>query len=291
MSKKFEEPAKGGLPGWMGTYGDLVTLLLCFFILMFSMSSVDATKYKAVVESFGERFGVMPGGDALTGGELIIHNEGKLSGLNVETEYTTDPDKKPTEADNTNGTIETPTETSITTNDTSQYLTDAELMATKTGKIAQEIQSYLKDSGVSSAVMMTFNSNYIKLTLSGEMLFDAGKAALKPEAAQLLTVIKDMIIEKKYTGYLMQIEGHTDNLPIHTSQFPSNWYLSSARAIAVGEWLIANYKFDPKKISCTGYGEHNPISTNDTNEGRAQNRRVEIKLIIENETTDSIITP
>lgn len=283
MSKKFEEPAKGGLPGWMGTYGDLVTLLLCFFILMFSMSTVDATKYKAVVESFGERFSVMPGGDALTGGELIINNEGKLDGLNIETEYNTDPAKKPIEE-------EAQTDTSEEASEDNQAISEEALMSSKTGKIAQEIQGYLNDAGVSSDIVMTFNANYIKMTLSGEMLFDAGKANLKPEAIKLLSVIKDMLIEKKYTEYMLQIEGHTDNLPIHTTQYPSNWYLSSSRAIAVGEWLISNYKFDPTKISCTGYGEYNPISSNATAQGRSENRRVEIKLIMDS-PTNTVSTP
>lgn len=286
MAKKFEEEVAGGLPGWMGTYGDLVTLLLCFFILLFSMSSVDVSKYKAAMSSFADNIGIMPGGLALTGGELVTNGVSQLAEIEVvlanQNPTTDDSEKKELEEkEAAEASQSSDSSTQSDSNDVSQ-MNAAELQS-KSGQIAQEIQAYLSKEGIESEVMLSFNSNYVKMTLSGEALFDVGKATLKPESMIILTTIYEMIAQQELSAYKIQVEGHTDNWDINTAQFPNNWYLSSARAIAVGDVFISQFGFDPKMVACTGYGEYNPIATNETPEGRAKNRRVEIKLIIETE--------
>lgn len=282
MAKRAQEEAPGGLPGWMGTYGDLVTLLLCFFILLFSMSSVDVSKYKAAMSSFANNIDVMPGGLALTGGELITNGVSQLAEIEVvlqnQNPTTDDSEKKPIEEN------ENPTQADAAESAQAEDSMGAQdVNAEKSQQIAQEIQAYLMDKGIESQVSVAYNSNYVKMTLSGEVLFDVGKAELRPVAYEVLAQIYEMIKAKQLSGYKIQVEGHTDNWDINTAQFPSNWYLSAARAIAVGNVFIERFGVDPKMIACTGYGENNPIATNETAEGRSLNRRVEIKLIVEAE--------
>ncbi|PKM49849.1 MAG: hypothetical protein CVV02_13990 [Firmicutes bacterium HGW-Firmicutes-7] len=287
MAKRHKEASAGGLPGWMATYGDLVTLLLCFFVLLYSMSNIDISKYKAAFSSFENQIDVMPGGIALTGEELITNGVSQLSDIEIILE------NKPPISDNDSDADElkeNDKDSSASSNEEETTLEPNEVINASAGnfnseteKIAKEIHEYLIEAGIESDIILSYNSNYVKLTLEGEVLFDVGKANLKQEAKGIMNSIANMIIEKNYKKYNIQIEGHTDNWDINTVQFPSNWYLSAARAIAVGDILISQYDFSPNAIACTGYGEFNPIADNETAEGRAKNRRVEIKLIIETE--------
>lgn len=265
IRRRQEEDSSGGA-GWMATYGDLVTLLLCFFILLFSMSSVDISKFKMALSSFADNIDIMPGGISLSGGELITNGVSQLEDIDIILDKKEINFEEINEEDNESNT------------DTNIY--------SETEEIAKEIKQYLVEEGINTEVILSYNSNYVKLTLEGEVLFDIGKADLKSEARPIINSIANMIIEKNYEKYNIQIDGHTDDWDINTVQFPSNWYLSAARAIAVGDILIEQYNFNPDSIACTGYGEHNPIADNETPEGRTKNRRVEIKLILQ---TDEII--
>ena len=260
MSKKQQEEQKGGLPGWMATYGDLVTLLLCFFVLLFAMSTVDVEKFKAAMSSFADQIDIMPGGEALTGEELITNGVTQLDEVILSLE-----NDQPTEE----------YEEDIKQNQVEELKDTAE--------IAKSIKNYLQEEGIETEVDLSYNSNYVKMTLPGEILFDIGKANIKDEAKGILGIIATMIIEENYDQYDIQIDGHTDNWDINTIQYPSNWYLSAARAIAVGDLFIDQYGLSPDQIACTGYGEFRAIADNDTPEGRARNRRVEIKIIVQTE--------
>jgi len=120
------------------------------------------------------------------------------------------------------------------------------------------------------------DSRGVILSISDRMFFESGSSEIKEEAMEVLNDIG---------GYLSRIpnkiliEGHTDNVPIHTKRYPSNWELSSARAINVAKYLIKRYNIDPSRISATGYAEYKPIAPNDTPEGRAKNRRVDIVIL------------
>ncbi|PKM95717.1 MAG: hypothetical protein CVU84_02630 [Firmicutes bacterium HGW-Firmicutes-1] len=287
MAKKHEAPSSGGLPPWLATYGDLATLLLCFFVLLYSMSNVDITKYKAAFSSFENQIDVMPGGIALTGEELITNGVDQLSDIELILD-----NKPPTAEDSESEELKIDEKKNSSTSDettldpSEQTSASAGNYDSKTEKIAKEIQKYLIEEGIESDIVLSYNSNYVKLTIEGEVLFDVGQAVLKPEAKGIMNSIANMIIEKNYKQYNIQIDGHTDDWDINTVQYPSNWYLSAARAIAVGVILINQYNFNPDSIACTGYGEYNPIADNETPEGRAKNRRVEIKLIVE---TDEVV--
>lgn len=264
--KKKVEEGGGGLPGWMATYGDLVTLLLCFFVLLFSMSSIDVAKFKAALSSFQNRIDVMPGGTALTQNEIISNGVSQINGIELVFD-----NKIPLEQDG------------VESKDIESKLDDAKEIEEKleeAKKDAEDINEYLKQQGYEGEVKIEYNSNIIKLTIEGEILFHSGRAKLNNDAVRLVDVIALKVMEF-ISDKTIQIEGHTDNLPIKTAKYPSNWELSQARAISVGRRLIEQHGIDPAKIAATGYGEYRPIASNDTPEGRGKNRRVEIKLITE----------
>ncbi|MCT4545393.1 MAG: flagellar motor protein MotB [Vallitalea sp.] len=255
--KRKADEAKAGSPAWMSTYGDLVTLLLCFFVLLFSMSSIDVAKFKAAMSSFQKQIDVMPGGTSITNEELISNGISQVNGL--ETIFDT---RVPLEE----------------IGEEDADITKSKLEEAK--KNAEDINEYLKKEGYENEVTVEYNSNIIKLTIEGEVLFESGHAKLTSDAVKLVDVIS-LKVKEYLEDKTIQIEGHTDNRPINTVRFPSNWELSQARAIAVGYRLINEHGIDPSKIAATGYGEYRPLAENTTSEGRAKNRRVEIKIVSE----------
>lgn len=291
MAKKKHDEVKAGLPGWMATYGDMVTLLLCFFVLLFSMSSVDITKFKAAISSFANQIDIMPGGTALIENDLITNGVTQLNDIELVFQNMMSVSKG--DADDTGG------QESDTANDNLDALQEllseqeiAELARyTETGKVAEEVKDYLEDRGFYGAIEVSYNDNYVKLTIPGQTLFDSARAVLKPDALEMIDVIANMIRENNYLDYDIQVDGHTDNVPINNAEFADNWELSSRRALNVGRRLIDYSGFESSKMSMTGYGEYQPVDTNETVNGRARNRRVEIKIIIQTEEIKKEITP
>lgn len=271
MAKRKVEEANKGLPAWMGTYGDMMTLLLCFFVLMYSMSSVDITKFKEAISSFNNQIDIMPGGVALTDGDRINNGVSQLNDIEIIVQNSlptaADGDNLDGKAANTEGL-------------TPEEILEAALEQSK--EVYEDVDEFLIEEGIRDEVSIHYSLNYVKLTLPGEALFDSGQAVIKEKAISVLDVIGNMVNSQEFETYSIQIEGHTDNIPIRTSYFPSNWELSAARAIAVGKYLIDNKSFSESKIACTGYGEYRPIVENDSNTNRAMNRRVEIKIVLQN---------
>ncbi len=267
----------GGAPAWMNTYGDMVTLLLCFFVLLFSMSSINQEKFQKVMEYFtgtGEYMAdFMPGGEALVGGELLINGTVQLENIDVVVSGGSQYLNSQADSDEDE---ENEEEMNEQEREEKQRLETAK-------KIATKIQSEVSQDALNSEIEVSYTPNYVKLTLRGEYLFDSGRAELKPDAIEAIKTISKVLKESKYNNYDIQVEGHTDNRPINTGFYKSNRYLSAARAIAVEEELVNIHGFDPQKVSSTGYGEFHPIDTNATPEGQAHNRRVEIKLLLKTE--------
>jgi chemotaxis protein MotB len=274
MAKKRAVEAKPGLPAWMGTYGDMVTLLLCFFVLLFSMSSVDVRKFKEAIASFNNQIDIMPGGVALTDGDRINNGVSQLNDIEIIVQ-----NNLPTAADGSN--LEGDTD-SINPED----MTDAQKEAValdEAREVYENVNAYLMDKGVRDEVDVSYALNYVKVTIPGETLFDSGQAKIKADAFEVINVLGEMAKSSDYETYSIQIEGHTDNVPINTLYFPSNWELSASRAIAVGKYLITTMGFDEEKIACTGYGEYRPLAPNDTTANKAKNRRVEMKIVLQND--------
>ncbi len=280
MAKKKEPEVNEGLPAWMGTYGDMVTLLLCFFVLLFSMSSVDAKKFKEALAPFNNRMDVLPGGRVLTEGESLNN------GVNQMDDIQTVLDKAVIKKVEKQKEYESESDSD---KEKEKEMSEAELemqslQAAK--EVYEKVDAYLKDAGIREEISMKYSPNYVKLILPGEALFDPLSAGIKPDGQVLIDSMSDVIGKEEFKEFDLQIDGHTDNLPTYTEDFASNWELSTGRAISVGKYLISTQNVSENRVACTGYGEYRPVADNSTPEGRAKNRRVEIKLILSTEDLD-----
>jgi chemotaxis protein MotB len=143
-------------------------------------------------------------------------------------------------------------------------------------QLAEKIEEALNDSMMADKVDVEFTSDYVLLTLNGAFLFDSGKADIKNDAIPVLNKIG--VILAKYADSDIEIEGHTDSVPLNGGRYENNDVLSSYRALAVFDYLKDNAAIDPGVMKHSGRGEYVPIADNSTPEGRAKNRRVEIKI-------------
>ena len=143
-------------------------------------------------------------------------------------------------------------------------------------EMAERISEVVNEANLGEQIEVNFTSEYITLSLKGAFLFDSGKAAIKEEALPALERVGAIL--ERYAGGVIEIEGHTDNVPMHNAQFANNNELSSARALSVFDYLVDNTSLDPALIKHSGRGEYVPVADNGTDAGRAKNRRVEIRI-------------
>lgn len=260
--KKGEEPSAGA--PWLNTFADLMNLLLCFFVVLFAFSSVDAEKYEQVAASFANNFSIFKGGgSAINEGQLISTGIKQMNNLG-EYEDTMGEASKET-GENLDSDSEINMKLMEEKKKVSQTMYD---------KLADLSEKYKVNDYMGISIDSSFN--YVKLSLSGSILFDSGEAAIKKDALQLFSKVGDIL--RTFDGYKIELEGHTDNVPIRNSKFESNNWLSSARALNAATYLIEEKGLSPATLSWTGRGEYDPVASNSTEEGRAKNRRVEIKI-------------
>lgn len=288
--KKKPEEAKAGAPEWMATFSDLMNLLLCFFVLLFSMSSTDTAKYNEIVEAITSSFNIFSGGgSALDQGVLVSSGVSQLNELaeyysNLAVENTAEEDgtkggsgKSDSENTSENKSQKDNVKKEITKDEVlKKYEQEVKEAAEKNYEKASEAINQFKLNDTVQLKMDT-SYNYIGLSIDGYFLFDSGQAELKKGADVVLD--KAAGILKKFKDADIVIEGHTDNVPqTNTVKFKNNLWLSSARAMTVLEYLTNVEHMDPKRLSASGKGEYEPIASNKTPEGRQKNRRVEIKI-------------
>lgn len=220
--------------GWLVTYSDLVTLLLVFFVLLYSLSSIKQEKFIAAISSI----------------KAQLNSNKPLTGLSDLIK------------------IEDSTKSKISIEDITGLRLRQKIMLEDINRF---ISSNHQDKNIS---VHTFN-NKLVLTINGKVLFNSGSSHLNPEAAPVLNEIVKLVL--KYPEYTVNIKGHTDDIPISTVQFPSNWELSAIRATTVLKYLIKK-GVSPKRLTATGYGDIMPIVPNTSEKNRAINRRVEFVL-------------
>lgn len=264
MAKKRQEDPPKGSPAWMSTFSDLMNLLLCFFVLLFSMSTVDTDKLQAVVASLQSAISILPtGGTSIGDGEMISAGVRQLEFL--DSYYNEMANSKAEDTDD-----QTDGRQSAQEQYEQQELAESE-------KMADEIQQEIDNSQLSGKVDVDFNAEYVKLNLNGSILFASGKADLVKQAIPIVDKLGTIL--EKYNKNVIEVEGHTDNVPIlHSAKYENNEVLSVYRALAVTDRLRKNKNLNPKYIKFAGRGDYIPIADNSTAEGRAQNRRVEIKI-------------
>lgn len=263
MARKKKAEEQGAGSPWLSTFADLMNLLLCFFVLLFASSTIDAEKYEQIVNSMSNTFYIFSGGGSaiLEDANLISNGISQLNDLDVY--YNTmgkneDSENEDLESDAMKEILEQKKEASQEMYDELADLADK-----------NNVGDYLELS-------IDPNFQFVKISLSGSILFDSGKADIKSGALPILSKVGDIL--RTYDKYQIQIEGHTDNVPIHNSSYSSNNWLSSARALNAATYLMTEKGLDPKTLSWTGRGEYDPIASNSSDEGRAKNRRIEIKI-------------
>lgn len=223
--RRRREPVVPDSGSWLTTYSDLVTLLMCFFVLLFAFSTVDATKFRQVAISLQTALrGVLDGGVSL--GPVDVLDEYDLEDKLME---------------------------------------DAFL----------EIDAYLEEAGLKGAVVAIYEERGLVVRFLDTVLFDLAKADLRADALDILDRVAQVLHK---IPNQVAVEGHTDNLPIQTWEFPSNWWLSTGRANRVVEYFARKHNIAPERLSAVGYGEYRPLVPNSSAANRAQNRRVEILI-------------
>jgi len=261
--QRTEEPPKGS-PAWMTTFSDLMNLLLCFFVLLFSMSTVDADKWEKVVSSMNSSFSLWKGGYTSIGEGLLI--SAGTSQLTELGDYY-----------NTMGQQQEQTEgEQIIDKSLSEQLNEANRKETE--GMLDNISEKMEDDILENVIDVSVDpeGKYVELLISGALLFDSGRAELKEDCLPIISKLGDILI--LYDDYLIEIIGHTDNVPMVSGAYPDNDHLSSARAISAKNYLVDNKGMDVTTMKWSGKGEYEPIASNATEEGRARNRRVEIRI-------------
>ena len=264
--KKHEESSGGGAADWMTTFSDLMNLLLCFFVLLFSMSTVDAQKFEEVAASLQASYSIFDGGAAsLTDGNLISSGISQLNNLN---DYYNNMGVNQDEEEEPNA------------DNIDKYKDQLNQdMIEDSEQIGEQLQQDLQINGLLSegSIDIEITAQYVMFNLNGTVLFDSSSADIKKDSEEFLGKLGDVL--KKYDKYLVEIIGHTDSRPMPAgSRYANNMLLSQARAYSIFEYLVNEKDMNASTMKCTGRGEYEPIATNTTAEGRAQNRRVEIRI-------------
>lgn len=269
--RKAEEPESVS-GGWINTFADLMNLLLCFFVLLFSMSTVDADKYEELVTSMSESIDIFDGGGISVGDGAFV-SSGTSQKISMEKYFN--------EFENS-GEDETAEDDSSELSEEEQYKQKmAQQLKEKTEELYEEVNESATNKNVQDLVRVNMDEQYqyVQISLNGAILFDSGSDEIKKSALSLLSSVGDIL--KVYDDHMIKVEGHTDNVPISGGEFKNNMWLSTARATRVFEYFTTHKGLSPKTMETTGRSEYEPVAPNNTEKGRAKNRRVEIKIYTE----------
>jgi chemotaxis protein MotB len=229
MMPKKSEAEKENNERWLITYADLITLLLIFFIILYSMSKINEQKFTSFSQSMAIVFGQPGRSGVLDGGRSVMP----------------DPEKTYKQKQNMTNTRE-------------------------------QIRRMIASMGLEGKITVKEEERGLVISVKDTVFFRAGSADLGDRAREIITTVSSLLASLPNS---IRIEGHTDNIPIHTFKFYSNWELSTARATNVLHCMVEQEKIPPQRLSAAGYGEFKPISSNDTEGGRAANRRVDIVVM------------
>jgi chemotaxis protein MotB len=224
--KNSADGDEGSAGGWEVIYSGFAMILLCFFIMLSSFSSIEGAKVMRFVKSFVNSVSILPGGMKIDDGSIIV----------------------PTSADIVN-------------------------RKSQLAHIYEKLKSLAEHRGLEQDIAVAFSPQGLVMRLSDHALFDIGMADISPKAIPLLKKVGAIIAGSPYE---VRVEGHTDDVPIKTARYPSNWELSTARAVTVLRYFIETCGISSRRLSAEGFAEYHPVAPNDSIENRAQNRRVEI---------------
>ncbi len=284
-----------GLPQYMSTFADLMALLMCFFVLLLSFSELDVIKYKQVAGSMRDAFGVqskvrvrdIPKGTSIIAQEF---SPGKpqptlitlINQETIDTERQTLDFTDKQGAEDGEGVDQNAEETDSESDETLQInnqftiISESKEPTEETEALAMDIAQQMKDELDSGQIEIVAQGKFLVFRIREKGSFNGGEAKIKQSFLPVLRKIRNILIGT--TGRI-SVAGHTDNRPIYTKQFPSNWELSGARAATVARELLSSNELDHKRFHIIGHADTLPIRKNDTRENRAYNRRVEIIIV------------
>ena len=248
---KLDEEIEEGAPPWVVSFSDMMTLLLCFFILLFAASSVQKDKFKRIVDSLTDAFGGAKTDKILDKEEFNIEHI-MINKEEISEEYN---------------------------NKEVQKIIHLEML-----NIKKQVKKLILKNNLKEKVSVDIGARGTVITLSDVILFNPGRANMNQQGQKVMEKIFTIL---KQFNYHMRVEGHTDNIPIHTAQYPSNWELSTARACEIVRYLIKK-GMNPQILSAEGYAEFRSLVSNNTSTGRAKNRRVEI-IYVQEEMKKAVI--
>ena len=283
MARKKREESSGGNAPWLNTFADLMNLLLCFFVLLFAMSNIDNEKFEKVSVSLANAIGVFDGGGTAIGeGQLISSGMTQLNNLDEffsnmgEKSQQSGDEVTEDDPSSSGGDIKIDEQNKEALEEAKAKLEQE--MEKLSGSMYDEISDLTDQYNLGDYVELSIDPEFqfVQLSMKGSILFQSGKADILEEAKPIISKLGDLL--GKFEGYTIEIIGHTDNVPMYSDAFKDNNWLSSARALNTAEFLIENKKLDPARLKYSGRGEYEPIASNDTPEGRAKNRRIEIKI-------------
>lgn len=261
-----------GLPAYMGTFADLMSLLMCFFVLLLSFAEMDALKFKTVVKSLEDAFGVQ---------REVRANE-IPKGTSIIAQEFSPGEPRPTPLK------EVRQDTIDETRDALKVKMDAEAkekeQEKKTAKEAEEFKEALKTEIAEGLIDVETQLNRIVIRIREKGSFSSGDAHLNREFIPIIDKIQTVLAK---TDGEIAVAGHTDNIPINTPRYRSNWELSTSRATSVVHELLKSGEMSPERFILEGYADTRPLITNDTADNRSRNRRVEI-IILKSTAKDDV---
>lgn len=211
---------------WLTTYSDLVTLLLCFFVMLFAFSNLDVKKFQGIMAYFQGSRGVLDGSNVIEIPDLRDQEE-----IDLE-------------------------------------------------ELKSALEEYATSSNLEEEITVSIDERGLIIRFMDRVLFDPGKAELKPEAREILDTVAEILQRDEFKDKAIKIEGHADTTPVSPKDgFPTNWELSTARATNVLRYLVEQRGIEGERISASGYSYYRPIAPNDTKENKAKNRRVDIVIL------------
>ncbi len=288
-----EEEEGGGSPAWMATFADLMSLLMCFFVLLLSFSEMDVQKYKQIAGSMKDAFGVqneikvkdIPKGTSVIAREFSP-GKPQPTAVKTVTQFTTENKKQSLQVGN-------PTAPKVSGEDLDDEQT-ARLLEEKLRSLlnqtradAEKLRQVLKKDIDEGKIDIESSGRTIVIRIRERGSFPSGSATLNPE---FIPVMLDLRSALKNIEGKISIEGHTDNVPIAGARFASNWDLSASRALSVTHELVKRGELDEDRFMVVGLAATQPFKPNDSAQNRALNRRVEIIIRqgLDNATTSTL---
>jgi len=252
MALKKEPEKHANHERWLVSYGDFITLLFAVFVTLYAMSQSDKKKAEEVMQSIQQSFGMSQAGAPSPKINVLPSTQMNIA-PSIKPEISLAPGGSQGQG--------------------KTWATDKDFR-----RIKSSIEAYLVKQGAQNKVALTITRRGLIVSLREAGFFDSGQATIKPSSYELINTISEAITPYRNP---LRFEGHTDNVPINTPYFPSNWELSTARAINTLKYLVKNSAVDSDRISAAGYAEFRPIADNSTVEGRSKNRRVDLVMLSE----------